>query len=268
LKIGLIPEQNVFKQMERYELLAEYLSESVGARVTLKILPRYGNIVENFRSANLDGAFFGSFTYALAHKRLGVRVVARPVGLDGTSTYHGLILVRKDSAIRTIEDMKGKRFVFVDRATTAGYLLPLDFFYEHGIENHLDYLGETYFSGTHEDAILDVLNSRADIGAAKNTVFERIARENERVASELLVLARSPNVPENGLALRPEMDVGLQERLKQALLAVHSDPAGQSALQSLGAVSFVETTDEDYDPVYRYAEQIGLDLSTYDYNND
>ena len=115
LVIGVIPEQNLFRQLERYEPLAAYLSRKTGTKVTLKILSRYGNIVDNFKSLGMDGAFFGSFTYALAHAKLGVDVLARPVALDNTSTYHGLIFVRSDSRIRTARDMKGKRFAFVDR---------------------------------------------------------------------------------------------------------------------------------------------------------
>ena len=136
LLIGLIPEQNLFKQMERYEPLGEYLSRKTGTKITFKILPRYGNIIDTFKSSGLDGAFFGSFTYTLAHAKVGVEVLARPVALDNTSTYHGMIFVRKDSRIRTARDMKGKRFAFVDKATTAGYLLPLEYFHEHGISDY------------------------------------------------------------------------------------------------------------------------------------
>jgi phosphonate transport system substrate-binding protein len=114
LLIGLIPEQNIFKQVERYEPIANYLSKKCGIKIKLKVLTRYGNIVGNFVSLGMDGAFFGSFTYTLAHIKLGVEVLARPEGLDGRSTYHGLLFVRKDSGIRTIREMKGRRFAFVE----------------------------------------------------------------------------------------------------------------------------------------------------------
>ena len=200
--IGLIPEQNIFRQMDRYEPLANYISKKLGIKIKLKVLPRYGNILDNFVSQGLDGAFFGSFTYVLAHAKLGVEVLARPENNEGISTYHGLILVRKDSPIRTAQDMKGKRFAFVDKATTAGYLLPLSYFKKYGIGDYKTYLKEVYFAGTHEGAIDDVLNKKADIGAAKNTVFDRLAVADERIKNELLVLDQSPEVPENGLAVR------------------------------------------------------------------
>lgn len=268
LLIGLIPERNIFKQMERYEPLAEYLFRKTGVKLSLKILPRYGNIIDNFQSSGLDGAFFGSFTYALAHARTGVEVLARPVALDNTSTYHGLIFVRKDRGIRTARDMKGKRFAFVDKATTAGYLLPLEYFHDHEIPDYKGYLKEAYFTGTHEDAVYDVLNGKADIGAAKNTVFHRMAKEDPRIGKELVVLARSPDVPENALALRKDLDAPVRGRLKEALLNMHLDPDGKRVLERFGALRFIETTDEDYAVVVKYAERNRLNLATYDYKND
>jgi phosphonate transport system substrate-binding protein len=268
LLIGLIPEQNIFKQMERYEPLMGYLHRKTGTKMELKILPRYGNIVGNFKSSGLDGAFFGSFTYALAHAKVGVEVLARPVATDNTSTYHGLIFVRKDSRIRTARDMKGKRFAFVDKATTAGYLLPLEYFQDNGISNYKGYLKEAYFTGTHEDAVHDVLNGKADIGAAKNTVFYRLAKENPRIMKELVVLARSPDVPENALALRKDIDASVRDQLKDTLLKMNLDPVGKKVLERFGARRFIETRNEEYDVIVKYAGDIHLNLSTYDYRND
>ncbi|MBI5576047.1 MAG: phosphate/phosphite/phosphonate ABC transporter substrate-binding protein [Deltaproteobacteria bacterium] len=265
--IGLIPEQNIFKQLERYEPVAAYLSAKTGMNISLKILPRYGNIIDNFRMSGLDGAFFGSFTYALAHAKLGVEVLARPEYNDNTSTYHGMIFVRKDSGIRTIDGMKGKRFAFVDKATTAGYLFPLKYFHEKGIDWR-KYLKEGYFTGTHEDAIFDVLNRKADIGASKNTVFNRVAVSDPRIKRELSILETSPDMPENSLALRKDIEDSFRTGLKDALLNMHLDARGKSVLEQFGARRFVETTNKDYESVARYAKEAGLSLATYDYIND
>ncbi len=268
LVIGLIPEQHIFDQVERYKPLADYLSKKVGMKIKLKVLSRYGNIVDNFVSAGMDGAFFGSFTYTLAHARLGVEVLARPENLDGRSTYCGLIFVRKDSGIRTVRDMAGKRFAFVDKATTAGYLLPLEYFNKNGVKNFRAYLREAYFAGTHEDAIYDVLNKKADVGAAKNTIYDKLAKEDERIKKEMLVLEKSPDVPENGLAVRKDLDGSIKMKLKEALLGMDSDPEGAAVLKNFGARRFIDTTDRDYEPVVKYAREAGLNLSTYDYMNE
>jgi phosphonate transport system substrate-binding protein len=268
LSIGLIPERNIFEQMKRYDPLAEYLSKKIGVRVSMHVLTRYGNIVSNFNSMKLDGAFFGSFTYTLAHARLGVSPVARPVNIDGSSSYYGLIFTRKDSGISTTRDMKGKIFAFVDRATTAGYLLPLAFFRAHGITDYTSYFKETYYTGTHDDAIYDVLNGRADVGAAKNTVFYRVADSDPRILTELEIITKSPEVPENGLALKKDVDPELRSRLKSALLTMHENREGADVLTQFRSRKFIETSDADYEGVYDMVKFINLDLATYDYLND
>jgi phosphonate transport system substrate-binding protein len=266
--IGLIPEQNIFRQRERYQVLKKYLSARLGMTVNFTSLSRYGNIIERFQAEKMDGAFFGSFTGALAIQKLGVEPLARPVNPDGTSTYHGYIFVRKNSGIRTAEDMKGKRFAFVDRATTAGYLFPLAYFKEHGITDYHSYFRETYFAGSHDAAIMAVLNGEADIGSAKNTIYDQLARENLRIEQELVILAASKTVPQNGLAVRKDLDPELKNALKQLLLDMDKDAEGVEALRQFGARGFVETTDKDYAYVYALSSEVGINLKTYRYKNE
>lgn len=242
--------------------------KKIGTRIKLIIIPVFGNIVKNFDSAGMDGAFLESLTYALAHTKLGVEVLARPEDLSGVSTYRGLIFVRKDSGIRTVRDMRGRTFAFVDKASTAGYIHPLVFFREHGVGDYRRYLKEIYYTGTYEDAIYDVLNRKADIGAAKNTVYERLASKDPKIKDELVILSQSPDFPENGLAVRKTLDSSLKKMLKDALLAMHNDPAGKIVLDDFGAKRFIETTDEDYLPIYKYTKEINLDLATYDYGTE
>lgn len=268
LHVGLLPEENIFLQKKRYKPLMDYLTEETGIAFKLRILPRYGNLIDNFNQIGLDAAFFGSFTGALAIKKLGVVPLARPQFIGGRSTYYGMIFVRKESGIKTAADMQGKRMVFVDRATTAGYLLPLDFFRKLHIENYSKWFREFYFSGTHESAIHEVLNGHADIGAAKNTVFYRMAAKDKRITQELEILATSPNVPANGLAVRKDLPDNLKDLLRHKLLTMHQSVKGSAILKAFGSEKFLLTTIKDYQPVIDYAANIGLDLATYNYYND
>lgn len=267
IKIGLIPEWNIFTQMERYQPLAEYLSRKTGVDVQLKVLLFYGNVIDNFKSAGLDGAFFGSFSYSLAHAKLGVEVLVRPEDGKGVSTYHGVVFVRKDSGIRTARDMKEKRFAYVAKATFAGYLVPLAYFRSAGIVDPESHFRETYFTGTHENCVYDVLDGKADIGAAKNTVIDSLGAADTRVRDELYILSRSPEVPENALALRSGIDRGIRDRLRQALLEMDGTPEGREILRKFDARRFVETTEDDYGVVLEYARKMNMNLATYDYSN-
>ncbi len=268
LNVGLIPEHDIFHQLKRYEPLADYLSKKIQANINLIILTRYGNIVDNFVSGGLDAAFFGSFTYTLAHSKLGVEVIARPENSHGVSEYYGMIFVRKDGGIRSIKDMKGKILAFVDKATTAGYLFPVAYFKKNGVKDYKTFFKETYFTGTHEDAINDVLNGRAHVGAAKNTVFLRVADKNPRINNELDIIAESSKVPENGLAVRKDLDESLKKKIRGTLLNMDKESDGIQVLNDFGVQRFIETTDIDYINVYKLLNHIGIKLSTYEYLNE
>lgn len=268
LVIGLIPEMNVFKQMERFQPLAEHLEQQLGVTVELKILSRYGNLIDSFITQKMDGAFFGSFTGALAIEKLQVIPLARPMNLNGESTYRGLVYTRKDSGIRTLDDMKGKRFAFVEKATTAGYLFPLAYFRNNGIANAETYLGEIFFAGSHDASLDAVLNRKADLGASKNTVFEWVRAANPRIDQEIHILAESLDVPSNGLCVRPDLDPALRQKIREVLLALDSTAEGQIILEKFKARKFIPTTTADYRPVIDLATQAGINLKTYQYQND
>ena len=263
LLIGLTPEHNIFKQVRRYEPLADYLSKKTGVRVTLKILTYRGNVIDNFQFLKLDGAFFGSFSYSLARARLGVVALARPEYPDGSSSYHGVLFVRKDSGIGTVRQMKGKRLALVARATTAGYLFPSIFLGRAGVRTPESFFKEIYYAGTHEGTIDDVLDRKADVGVSKNTVYNRFAAENPRIGRELVILGKSDDVPENALAVRQGIEDSVRRKLVDALIAMHADPEGAKVLEAFGARRFIGTADADYMPVMSYTRELGIDLADF-----
>lgn len=265
LVIGLVPERNVFNQLDRYKPLAGYIGKRTGYSIKLIILPGYGAVIDDLKEGMMDGAFLGSFSYAIAHKRFGLEVLASPEKTDGLSTCRGELIARKSSGIRRAADMRGRTFAFVDKATTAGYLLPLVYFRENGIGNYRGFM-KTYFAGSQEDVIHDVLNGKADAGAAMDTEIERAERDDRKAKEELVVLDKSPWVPDGCFAVRKDMDPMLKKMLKAVLLEMNRDSEGAQILARFGAKRFVGAAESDYGPVYMYCEKAGLDIYKFDYD--
>lgn len=265
--IGILPEINIFKQKQRFKVLGEYLSKKSGLKVEFTIMSRYGNIIDQFTAEKMDGAFFGSFTGALAIKKMGVIPLVRPVNLDGTSTYQGYLFTRRDSGIKGVKDMKNKKMAYVAKATTAGYIFPLVYLKDNGIRDTDHFFSETFFAGSHDAAIAAVLNGKADVGAAKNTVYNRERLREPRVDTELIILAESIAVPSNGFCVRSGLDESIRNKIKSVLLALHSDPDGKAVLQQFGALKFIEATAGDYQSVLEMTKKAGIDLMTYNYIN-
>jgi len=261
LKIGLVPERDIFTQKKRYEPLLAQLAEKIGVPIEIKILPHYGNVINDFQEFDLDGAFFGSFTGAMAIGQLGVEPLVRPQYFDGSATSNAIVFAKKGDGILTHRDMRGKRIAFVDRASFTGYLLPLDYFRSLGIEDTKEWFGDVFFSGTHDDAIKDVLSGYADIGAVSSTIFFMLADMHPQVLDELTILATSPQVPSNPFAVRNDLPGDLKQLIRQQLLALPQSTAGRVILDDLKVKQFTVATTKDYQPLVDNVTRGGTDLN-------
>ena len=263
--IGLIPEENIFNQMDRYRPLAAYLSKKIETPVRFTVLSRYGDVMDRFVSRKMDGAFFGVFTGVLAMEKIDAVPVARAVNLDGSSTVQSYIFVRNNSGIHDVEGMKGKRITFVDRATVTGYLYALSYLREFGIANPEAYFREVSFTGSHGSTIYSVLDGRADVGIVKSKIFQLLVAKDTTIQEELMIIARSQEFPDTTLFLRKDISQTLLSRIKAALFSMEKDPEGIAILKKLEAQKFIEAKKNDFASFYEVARKAGITLKTYKY---
>ena len=263
LRLVLVPEKNTFEQRRRYKYITDYLSKRMEMDVIVEIMTNYGEICSAFQHGNADAGFFGSFSYVLTHAKTGIEPIARPVWLDGSSTYRGYIFVRKDSGIESVKDMKNKSLVLVDKATTAGYIFQRYYFKYQGVDNMDEYFSRISYARSHDAAAWAVYTGEADVGGAKNHIFNSLKEKYPDFKEELVILAESPEVPSNGLAVRKDLNPAVKLRLKNLLLTLHENPAGQEALEHFNALKFIETKDSDYQVLYNMVEQLEIDLHNY-----
>lgn len=261
LLLGIEPEHNIFDQMKRYRTLSSYLTKKLGIRVKLTIMSRYGEVIKRFKVLDLDGAFLTSYTATLGIKRLELTPVANPVNMNGESSSRGYIFVRRDSGINTVLDMKGKRFVYVDPATMEGFLFPLVYLKHHGVLDINNFFDEYNFSGSHASAIFAVLDGRADIGAAKSTIFNNLIYNDPSIQQELQILARSPKVPETTLCLRTEIEPMLRKKLGNILLNMDNTAEGRKVLNQFKALRFVKPNEADFARIEQMAQEVGESIT-------
>jgi phosphonate transport system substrate-binding protein len=265
LLIGLIPEENIFRQVKKHKPLAEYLMQRLGIKVRFTILSRYPEIIKRFVDRELDGAFFGIFTAVLAEERLGVVPVARIVSLDGSTTARSYVFTRKDTNIRNASDMKGRRAAFVDKVTATGYLYGIAYLRENGIPNPESYFSEYFFAGGHDTTVYTVLSGRADVGTVKGRILEKISLKDPVIKDEIQIIARSGELPDNTLCLRRDMDPELTARIRNALLTMHEDSEGKRVLEVLEAKKFMSAVSKDFQPVKELARKAGINLKSFTY---
>jgi len=266
LTLALMPVVNIMDTETGYLPLIDYLSRKSRIPIEVRYTASYGEAVRDFLQGEIDGAFLGSFTYTLVKRKIPLEILARPE-IGGQAYYTGILFVRQDSGIRKLEDLRGKTFCFVDRASTAGYLFPLHYFREAGIVDYENFFGKTLFAGSHDASILNVLNGKADAGVAKDLVLMKAGEKDTRIALDLLMMATSVPIPTNGLCVRRGLDWDLKKDLKEVLLQMEEDPEGRNVLKRFGADRFLPTTDQDYENLYTLLDELKIDPATFDYEN-
>ena len=257
LTFGLIPEQNVFLQKKRYQFVCDYLSRQMNVEIKTRILTSYGQAVDEFRQGKVDGAFLGSYLSAVILKLFPTSVLARPVWLDGTSSYKGVIIALKDSGIDPeVQSWKGLSIGMVHTYTSA-YLFPLDLLHRQGYPRAENFFGKIKMYGSHDAVVFAVMEGKVDLGACKNTILKQLRATNPQFEA-INVLAQSEDFPSNGLIVRDAVPKEHAEKLKTLLLTMHESPEGKQALEAFSASKFIETELTDYDAVFEFMDRLEI----------
>ncbi|MDA8157078.1 MAG: phosphate/phosphite/phosphonate ABC transporter substrate-binding protein [Actinomycetota bacterium] len=263
LIIGVIPEYGIEQEVNRYAPLARYLGQKLGIRVGIKFLPNYGALYEELRDGALDAGFMGAFDYCMAHSHAKIEALARQIRPATGGKCTAFTFVRNNSRINSPASMKGRTIALVDPLSTTGYLAQRIYFKKFGID--IDNDVKIFWAGTHQAAITAVLSGQADMGAAKDSVFETTAYKNTSVTRELRVMNTAPGFPDNVLAINGNIDKTTAGRLKAALLGMSADPGAGGVLRGMGASGFTAASDRDYSALYSMIKKAGINLSTYSY---
>ena len=165
LTFSVVPSENASGVIERYTPFMDYLSRSLGVKVNLRIANDYAAVIEGQRAGNVHIASYGSAAFARA-LITGVKVDAFgiDVNADGSKGYYSVFYVKKDSPYKSIEDLKGKNLGLVDPNSTSGNNVPRLVLDKRGI-NPEAYFGKVVFAGSHENAVLALVQGMVDVAA-------------------------------------------------------------------------------------------------------
>src|SRR5215831_14360875 len=120
--VGMIPDAGATQvSIQEKAPLKEYLVRQMKTEVNLVIPTNYNATVEALGNGSLDFAYLGALTYVKAHRQYGVLpLVQRTSDLQ----FHSLFITGASSSIKSLADLKGKKFAFGDINSTSGHLMP------------------------------------------------------------------------------------------------------------------------------------------------
>jgi len=186
-----------------------------------------------------------------------IRIIAQSV-IDGSATYRGIIVARKDGGLKSIADLRGKRFAFVDPKSASGYVYPRAMLVEKGIRPD-SFFKETIFAGDHMKVIAAVLDGRVDAGATYDNALG-IAKASGMPSDSLMIIVSTDPIPHDAIAVRIGLDQALAKRIQTALVNLDKTEAGRRIIaNSKKKLSgHVIAEDSTFDVVRRTARTAGM----------
>ncbi len=261
LVLALTPSQDPTALQEHGKAFAEALAKLIGVPIKIYIASDYAGVIEALRNKTVDLGFLHPVGYVLANREAKAQIVVKDIW-HGKTSYTARFFVRKDSGIKSLEDLRGRTIAFVDPASSSGYIYPMVLLMKKGLVKGRDpktFFKEVYFAGSHDAALLALLNGNVDSAASFDMAREQYLKDKEKI-ERLTYVAETPPIPEAGIAAREGLDPATVKNVERALLAMNA-PEFKTILKNLYNIDgFAPAKDSEYDPVREAVDMMGLPL--------
>ena len=248
-RLAVHPLYNPQKMAQDYQPLIDYLNGQLGgARFQLESSRDYATFENKYRSRQpqfiqpnpwqtLDAMKYGYLVLAMA-------------GEPGD--FRGIILVRKDSGIARLQDLRGRTVAYPAPTALAACMLPQFYFLEHGLNPMKDL--ENRYVGTQESVILNVFMGSAAAGCTWPPPWRAFQKEHPREAAELRVAWETPALVNNALMARQDVPQGLRNQVRALMVNLQNSPQGLEILKNMETVRYTQASAADYEGVRRFVD--------------
>lgn len=255
LRFGLVPFLAKDTIGVAHQRLGEHLSKSLSVPVEITVGDNYGDSIDRMQRGEFDLVELSPLAYAEATSRMKLKCLVQSIS-DGSATASGYIFVREDSPRRTIQDLKGASFGFVDPMSTSGSLFAKKLLKDNGFDLEKD-LAKTEYLGNHEAVLLAVMEGRVDAGATYQGSFSALRRAKGIDPLTFRVIAKTPRTPRDIFCVRSDMPSEIAEAITSSMMALTGrDRAGREILGPLNLNGFVPANDKAYDEVRAVAAEL------------
>lgn len=259
IKMGFVPLKNSEKLVEDLKPISDYLSERLGVKVEAFTASNYIGVVEGLGSGSVDFGIIPPFSSLLAQKQSNAKPILTSKGKTGKPGYTAELYVRKDSGVKSLQDVKGKKVAFVDPSSSSGYIYPGAMLVEAGL--NLDKDISYQFSGGHDKSLQLLLNKDVDVIATFDGVEDRYAKDFPQAKTDIQKLATSDMIPGIMVTTSSKMDKELQDKLEKALRDIENDPKMKELFTKMFSITGFTDVDQDaYKKVEATAKVMNVDL--------
>ena len=255
LRVSAIPDEAPTELLRKFKPLGQYLEQQLGMDVRFIPVTDYAAVVESLAANRVDLAWLGGFTFVQARLKTGnaIPLVQREQDRTFTSKF-----ITADPAVKTLQDLQGKSFVFGSISSTSGSLMPRYFMAQDNIKPE-QFFSRVAYSGAHDATAAWVQAGKADAGVLNASVWDKLVAKGKVDTSKVRVLATTPPYFDYNWTVRGDLDPALTAKIKAAFLALDpANPEHKAILDLQAAERFIATSPENYRSIEEAARSVGL----------
>ncbi len=259
--MSFVPSGNTQEIIASGDTLAKMISDKTGLVIKANVGTDFAAVREAMGAGKAHIGWLNTFNYVLAHEKYGIDVALVTVRFGSTS-YKGQILVRADSGIKSLSDLKGKVMCWVDPNSTSGYIVPRIMLKANGIDPDKDF-SKTIEAGSHNNVVTQVYNGDCDAGATYADARSSVEKNLPDVKQKVVVLATTTDIPNDNVSFTKDFPPELRTKIVNALLDISKSDKGKEALNKLYSIAGLEkANDSFYDGFRAQLSKAGIDIET------
>ncbi len=254
IKMSVIPWQVSAEQEKKLQPLADYLAKTLKRPFEFTIAKDYQTAVDLLVDKKVELAYIGPGSYIEAHRRdPKIEPLVSPINQETKRPwYTSVIVANKASGIKTISDLKGKRFAFVSKLSTSGYIAPMDHFQKLGI-NPDKYFSSVIMTGSHDKSKKALAKGEVDAIADDRRSYTEQVKEGKMNPEKYNIIWESVPLPSVPIVASSQISVELKDALKKALVEA---PPGLTDPSGATGVGYTLVQDGDYDIIREFQKRV------------
>jgi phosphonate transport system substrate-binding protein len=255
IKIGVAAMISPAETVKYYKQMIDYVGSKLGSPIEMVQKEHYDEMDKMLEGGEVSIAFLCAGPYVKDHAKFGAELLVAPQSY-GQPFYHAYIIVHRDSPIKDLAGLKGKKFAFTDPKSNTGALVPTYMVAKKFKMTPTQFFREVTYTRSHDKSVETVAKKFADGASIDSLIYDYAAKKNPQYTSLTRIILKSPPYGIPPIVVRKDIDPALKEKIRNIFLNMHNDPAGKAILDGIMVDKFIVPKDSDYDSVREMADWV------------
>lgn len=256
ISFGIIATESSANLKAAWQPLLDDMQKATGLTIKAFFAPDYAGVIEAMRFNKVQVAWMGNKSAMEAVDRSQGEVFAKVMQADGAAGYWSLMVVHKDSPLKTLDDVLRARASLTlglgEPNSTSGNLVPS---YYAFAQNKVDPTKEfkRMVRANHETNILAVASKQVDVATVASDGVDRMKLKMPEKAAELREVWRSPLIASDPIVWRADLDAGIKKKMGDFFYGYGRDAREKDILKTLTFAGFVKSDNSQLVPIRQLA---------------